>query len=63
MKALSLSVQKLLPRSSFFQKLVKSQGQGHEVKNFGIDRKVLPQQIHVWNMKPYLFWFKSYGQG
>ena len=46
----------------FFQKWVKSQGQGHEVKKFGSNRKVLLQQIHMWNMKPYLFWFKSYGQ-
>ena len=44
----------------FFQKKVK--GQGHEVKKFGSNRKVLLQQIHMWNMKPYLFWFKSYGQ-
>ena len=35
----------------FFQKQVKSQGQGHEVKNFGSNRKVLPQEIHMWNMK------------
>ena len=31
----------------FFQKQVKSQGQGHEVKNFGSNRKVLPQEIHM----------------
>ena len=47
MKALSLLVQKLWPRLSFF----KSQGQGHEVKNFGIDRKVLSQGKHLCNIK------------
>ena len=31
----------------FFQNLVKSQGQGHGVKTFGFDRKVLPQEIHM----------------
>ena len=35
----------------FFQKQVKSQGQGHTVKLFGMDRKVLPQEIHTCNMK------------
>ena len=35
----------------FFQKKVKSQGQGHEVKKFGSNRKVLPQEIHLLNMK------------
>ena len=44
-------VKKLWPRLSFFQKYVKSQGQGHEVKNFGIDRKVLSQGIHLCNIK------------
>ena len=51
MKALSLLVQKLWPRLSFFKSKVKSQGQGHEVKNFGIDRKVLSQGIHLCNIK------------
>ena len=46
-KAISLLVQKLWSRLSFFQKKVKSQGQGHKVKNFGIDRKVLSQKIHM----------------
>ena len=50
MKALSLLVQ-VMAKFKFFQKQVKSQGQGHEVKNFGIDRKVLSQEIHMWNMK------------
>ena len=29
----------------------KSEGQGHEVKNFGIDRKVLSQGLHLCNIK------------
>ena len=45
-KALSLLVKKLWSGLSFFQKLVKSQGQGHEVKNFITNRKALPQEIH-----------------
>ena len=36
---------------TFVQKYVKSQGLGHEVKKFGSNRKVLPQEIHMWNMK------------
>ena len=35
----------------FFQKSVKSQGKGHEVKYFGIDRKVFSQEIHLCNIK------------
>ena len=35
----------------FFQKQVKSQGQGHKVKNCVSNRKVLPQEINMWNMK------------
>ena len=60
---------KVITKVKFFQKKVKSQGQGHEVKNYGIDRKVLPQEIHKWNMKtwsllvqklwPRLSFFKS----
>ena len=48
MKATSLSVQKLVPRLSFFKV-----GQKVEVKVtiFGIDRKVLPQGMHTCNMK------------
>ena len=72
MKALSLLVQKLLPRLSFFQKYAKSHGQGHKVKLFGVDRKVLPQGIHTCNMKalsplvqkllPRLSFFSKVGQ-
>ena len=47
MKALSLLYKKLWPRLSF----LKSQGQGHEVKNVGIDRKVLSQGIHLCDIK------------
>ena len=46
MKVIPLLVQKLWPRLSFFQKEVKGQGQGHEVKHFGIDSKVLSQGMH-----------------
>ena len=34
-----------------FQKLVKLQGQGHEVKNYGTMWKVLSQGIHMCNIK------------
>ena len=51
MKALSLMVQKLWPRLSFFQKKVNNQGQGHEVQNFGTNRKVFPEGTHTCNMK------------
>ena len=42
---------KVIAKVKFFQKKVKIQGQGHEVKNFGIDRKVLSQGIHFCNIK------------
>ena len=51
LKALSLSVQELMPRLSFFQKKVKRQGQGQKVKLFCTERKVLPQEILKCNMK------------
>ena len=51
MKALSLLVQKLVPRLSFFHKQVKSQGQSHRDTIFGTNRKVLPQRICTCNMK------------
>ena len=41
----------VLPAKKFFRKLVKSQVQDHEVKNFGIDRKVSSQGIHLCNIK------------
>ena len=40
---------KVMVKVMFFQKLVKSQG--HEVKQIGSNRKVLPQEIHMSNMK------------
>ena len=49
MKALYLLVQNVLPRLSFFKS--RSKGQGREVKNFGIDRKLLSQVIHLCNIK------------
>ena len=72
--SLSLSVQKLIPKLSFFQKWVKSQEQGHKVKIFGSKRKVLQQKIHICYMKVQSlfvkmlclrlsFFFKSLGQG
>ena len=42
---------KVVAKVKFFQKKVKSQGQGHKVKNFGIDRKVMSQGIHLCNIK------------
>ena len=47
MNALSAFVQKLWLRLRLF----KSQGQGHRVKTFGTNRKVLPQGIHTCNIK------------
>ena len=40
---------------------VLSQGQGHEVKNYGYARKVLSQEMQM--SMPYLFWLECYGQG
>ena len=41
----------VIAKVKFFQKKVKSQGQGHKVKIFGTDRKVFSQGIHICNMK------------
>ena len=54
-KALALTVQKLLARLKFFLKMVKLQGQGHRVKNNGTHGKVLSQGILMWNIKPLAF--------
>ena len=51
MKALSFGSIVMAKVKFFFQKQVKSQGQGHEVKTFGVDRKVLSQGIHLCNIK------------
>ena len=51
-----------MAKVKFFQKHVKSKGQGEEVKSSGTNRKVLSQGKHMFDRKPYLFWFKSYGQ-
>ena len=40
-----------MSKVKFFQKYVKSQGQGHKVKIFGRERKVLSQGTHMCNMK------------
>ena len=45
------SGKKVMAKVKFFQKLVKLQGQGHEVKNYGTVWKVLSQGIHMCNMK------------
>ena len=42
---------KVMAKVKLFQKWVKLQGQGHEVKNYGTMRKVLSQGIHMCNMK------------
>ena len=46
-KALPLTVQKLLARLKFFKKLVKLQGRGHRVKNNATHGKVLSQGIFM----------------
>ena len=40
-----------MSKVKFFQEYVKFQGQGHEVKIFDMDRKVLPQGISMLNLK------------
>ena len=42
---------KVMPNVKVFEKYVKGQGYGNEVKNFGINGKVLSQGLHMWNMK------------
>ena len=41
------SGKKVMIKLKFFQKLVKLQGQGHKVKNYGAMWKVLSQAIHM----------------
>ena len=63
------SGKKVMAKVKVFQKKVKLQGQGHEVKNYGTMWKVLSQGIHMCNMKalsllvrrfwPRLMFFKS----
>ena len=57
MNAISVLVQKLRPRLSFLKKNVKSQG--HRVKTFGTNRKVLPQGTYTCNMKALLFFIQK----
>ena len=44
----------------FFQKKIKSQGQGHKVKKIVSNRKVLPQEIYMWNMKALSFFIQKF---
>ena len=46
-----ISSDKVMAKVKVFQKLVKLQGQGHEVKYYGTMWKVLSQGIHMCNMK------------
>ena len=45
------SRKKVIAKVKVFQKKVKLQGQGHEVKNYGTMWKVLSQGIHMCNIK------------
>ena len=40
-----------MAKGKVFQKKVKLQGQGHEVKNYGTMLKILSQEIHMCNME------------
>ena len=42
---------KVMAKVKVFQNYIKLQGQGHKVKNYGTISKVLPQGIHMCNMK------------
>ena len=50
-KALALTVQKVLARLKFSRKWIKLQGQGHNDKTNGTHGKVLSQGILMWNIK------------
>ena len=50
-KALALTVQKVMSKVKVFKKWVKLQGHGHMVKNNGTHWKVLSQEILMWNIK------------
>jgi hypothetical protein len=72
MKALSLTIQKICPMFKFFEKWVKLQGHSHKVKNFDINRKVLPMKYEnlisyyskdMANVKVFEKWVKLQGQG
>ena len=45
------SGKKVMAKVKVFQKYVKFQGQGHEVKNNGTIRKILSQATHMCNTK------------
>ena len=44
------SGKKVMAKVKVFQKKVKLQGQGHEVKNYSTMRKISSQGIHMCNM-------------
>ena len=52
-----------MAKVKFFQKLVKSQGQGHKVKILVQTKTSCHKEPTYVIWKPYLFWFKSYSQG
>ena len=60
---------KVMTKVKIFENWVKSQGQGHRVKAFDTNRKVLPQGTHNCNMTALsllviaYFSFESYSQG
>ena len=62
MKALALTVQKLLARLKFSKNGSNSKGQGHRVENNSTNGKVLSQEILLWNIKALSSQFKSYFQ-
>ena len=45
------SDKKIMTKVKVFQKKVKLQGRGHDVKNYGTMWKVLSQAIHISHMK------------
>jgi hypothetical protein len=49
MEALAPTNQKLSPRFKFSKKKVKLQGQKSQVQVHGINWKVFPDEIHMWN--------------
>ena len=59
MKALSIMVQEYWSGLILFATVVKGDSQGHKGKYFGTNGKVLPQGIHIRDMK--VISFKIYG--
>jgi hypothetical protein len=50
-KVLVYTIQKIVDMVKVLNKYVKHQGQGHKVKCFGTQRKVLLQGTLIWNIK------------